>query len=127
MADKRVVPGENGTALLGTRPAPASRGRGRGEEPRPVQHAAVRTRETSDDLMPPFPACRPSTRHADLGEGFFDVVAPGEFPQHVLRYRTQRWAARVRLDGLTDEQWADHFGRFVRWRTACFGETGLYA
>src|SRR3954469_22893519 len=104
----------DGTALLGgTRPAPASRGRGGGEEPRPDQHAAVRTRETSDDLMPPSPACRPSTRHADLGEGFFDVVAPAEFSQHVLRYRNQRWATRVGLDGLTDEEWADHFGRFV--------------
>src|SRR4051812_24595388 len=63
--------------------------------------------------MPPSPAYRPSTRHADLGEGFFDVVAPAEFPQHVLRYRNQRWATRVGLDGLTDEEWADHFGRFV--------------
>ena len=48
---------------------------------------------------------QPSTRHADLGEGFYDVVAPAEFPQPVLRFRNQRWAARVGLDTLTDEEW----------------------
>ena len=36
--------------------------------------------------------------------GFYDEVAPAEFPQHVLRYRNQRWAARVGLDSLTDER-----------------------
>ncbi len=62
--------------------------------------------------MPPSPACKPSTRHAELGEGFFDVVAPASFPKHVLRHRDQRWAARVGLDTLTDEEWIAHFGRF---------------
>ncbi len=56
---------------------------------------------------------RPSTRHADLGPAFFDIVAPAAFPAHILRYRNQAWAARVGLDGLTDEQWLDHFGRFL--------------
>jgi serine/tyrosine/threonine adenylyltransferase len=62
--------------------------------------------------MPPSPAYRPSTRHADLGEGFFDPVPPAAFPKHVLRHRNRRWAARVGLDGLTDEAWVAHFGRF---------------
>ena len=62
--------------------------------------------------MPPSPAYRPSTRHAELGEGFFDVVAPAPFPKHVIRHRDQRWAARVGLDALTDEEWIAHFGRF---------------
>ena len=48
--------------------------------------------------MPPSSRYRPSLRHAELGDGFFDVVQPAEFPQHILRYRNQRWAARVGLD-----------------------------
>lgn len=62
--------------------------------------------------MPPSPAYRPSTHHADLGNAFYDVVRPAEFPQHILRYRNQRWAKRVGLDGLTDDEWIAHFGRF---------------
>jgi serine/tyrosine/threonine adenylyltransferase len=62
--------------------------------------------------MPPSPAYRPSTRHADLGEGFYDLVEAATFPQHILRHRNQRWAARVGLDTLTDEEWIAHFGRF---------------
>jgi uncharacterized protein YdiU (UPF0061 family) len=55
---------------------------------------------------------RPSTRHADLGPEFFDIVAPAAFPQTILRYRNQAWAARVGLDGLSDEAWLGYFGRF---------------
>ncbi len=58
------------------------------------------------------PTFRPSTRHADLGDTFFDPVQAAEFPAHILRHRDQAWAARVGLDGLTDTQWIDHFGRF---------------
>ena len=39
---------------------------------------------------------RPSTAHADLGEGFYDPVEPADFPMRVLRYRDRRWAARLR-------------------------------
>lgn len=62
--------------------------------------------------MPPSPAYRPSTRHAELGEGFFDVVEPAEFPMHRLRHRNQRWAERVGLGTLTEAEWIAHFGRF---------------
>jgi serine/tyrosine/threonine adenylyltransferase len=62
--------------------------------------------------MLPSPAYRPSTRHAELGEGFFDVVAAAPFPAHVLRHRDRRWDARVGLDTLTDAEWIAHFGRF---------------
>lgn len=34
------------------------------------------------------------------------------FPQTILRFRNDRWAASVGLDGFTDEQWIAHFGRF---------------
>jgi uncharacterized protein YdiU (UPF0061 family) len=56
---------------------------------------------------------RTSKAHAFLGGEFFDLVEPARFPQHSLRYRNERWAARVGLGGLSDAQWIDHFGRFV--------------
>src|SRR5918998_2925761 len=62
--------------------------------------------------MPLSPAYRPSTRHAELGEAFYDLVEAASFPQHILRHRNQRWAARVGLEDLTDEEWIAHFGRF---------------
>jgi len=55
---------------------------------------------------------RPSTRHADLGPEFYDIVAPAQFPKHTLRYRNQAWAGRVGLGGLTEAEWIAHFGRF---------------
>ena len=54
----------------------------------------------------------PSTRHADLGPAFYDVVEAARFPAHVLRYRNQAWAERVGLGGLSDADWIAHFGRF---------------
>jgi uncharacterized protein YdiU (UPF0061 family) len=62
--------------------------------------------------MPPAPSYRPSSRHADLGPAFFDIVAAATFPQHIIRHRNQLWAERVGLSGLTDEEWIAHFGRF---------------
>ncbi|MDP1730212.1 MAG: YdiU family protein [Devosia sp.] len=59
-----------------------------------------------------MPRHRPARNHADLGDGFFDLAQPAEFPRHILRYRNQRAAARMGLDDLTDEQWAAHFGKF---------------
>ncbi len=47
-----------------------------------------------------------------LGREFADPVAPAEFPQHILRYRNQGWAARVGLDALTTSEWEAHFARF---------------
>lgn len=52
------------------------------------------------------------TIHADLGPDFFDEVAAASFPDHILRYRNQRWAKRAGLEDLTDAKWLDHFGRF---------------
>ena len=48
----------------------------------------------------------------DLGDGFFDEVRPAQFPLHELRHRNRRWGLRVGLDGLLDQEWTDHFGRF---------------
>ncbi|MCA0316846.1 MAG: YdiU family protein [Proteobacteria bacterium] len=55
---------------------------------------------------------RPSTAHTELGPGFYDPVAAARFPQHILRYRNQRWAEAVGLGGLSDDEWTGHFGRF---------------
>lgn len=55
---------------------------------------------------------RASTEHTRLGSGFYDPVRPAEFPEHILRYRNDRAATRIGLDGLTDDEWIDHFGRF---------------
>jgi uncharacterized protein YdiU (UPF0061 family) len=54
----------------------------------------------------------PETLHESLGDPFFDRVEAAQFPKTLLRYRNQRWAARVGLDGLTDPEWIAHFGRF---------------
>jgi len=63
--------------------------------------------------MPPSPRYRPESLHENLGEFFFDAVKAAEFPQHILRFRNQRQAARIGLDGLADAEWIDHFGRFT--------------
>jgi uncharacterized protein YdiU (UPF0061 family) len=55
---------------------------------------------------------RPSTSHAALGSEFYDIVAPAPFPKHILKWRNQRWAERVGLGTLSDDEWIDHFGRF---------------
>jgi uncharacterized protein YdiU (UPF0061 family) len=41
-----------------------------------------------------------------------DPVDPARFPMHELRFRNRRWDKSVGLEGLSDEQWVVHFGRF---------------
>lgn len=48
----------------------------------------------------------------ELGDPFYDPVAAARFPQTILRFRNDRAAAQIGLDGLSDEQWIAHFGRF---------------
>lgn len=57
---------------------------------------------------------RPDPAILRLGDGapFYDRVAPASFPEAILRYRNQRWAARVGLGELTDDEWIAHFARF---------------
>lgn len=57
-------------------------------------------------------AFQPETLFASLGGGLFDIVAAADFPRHILRYRNQRWAARVGLGGLDDDAWCRHFAAF---------------
>ena len=46
------------------------------------------------------------------GAPFYDIVAPAQFPAHILRYRNDRWAARIGLHDLSDEEWIEAFGKF---------------
>ncbi len=55
---------------------------------------------------------RPAPRLAASGLALFDEVAAADFPQAKLRYRNDRAAASVGLDGLNDADWIRHFGRF---------------
>lgn len=54
----------------------------------------------------------PAQRHLDLGDQFFDPVRPADFPETILRHRDGRWADRLGLGTLSDEEWLRHFGRF---------------
>lgn len=47
-----------------------------------------------------------------LGDSFYDRVEAADFPQTILRFRNDRWAASVGLGELGDQQWLRHFGRF---------------
>jgi uncharacterized protein YdiU (UPF0061 family) len=61
----------------------------------------------------PLPApYRPDPRILELGEAFYDPVDAADFPQTILRFRNDRWPPSVGLDGLSNEEWAAHFGRF---------------
>ncbi len=54
----------------------------------------------------------PARRHEELGDAFYDRVAPANFPRTILRHRDQRWAERIGLCDLDEAQWLSHFGRF---------------
>ncbi|MBC7167335.1 protein adenylyltransferase SelO [Phenylobacterium sp.] len=62
--------------------------------------------------MPISDDYRPDPQFDALGEAFSDPVKPADFPQTLLRHRNDRAAATVGLDGLSDEEWIAHFGRF---------------
>jgi uncharacterized protein YdiU (UPF0061 family) len=55
---------------------------------------------------------RPEQIHARLGPAFYDAVRPAAFPETRLRFRNDRWAARLGLERLSDDDWIRHFGRF---------------
>ena len=55
---------------------------------------------------------RPDPQIASLGEKIGDPVRAANFPETTLRFRNDRWAATVGLDGYDDAAWIRHFGRF---------------
>jgi len=58
------------------------------------------------------PAYRPDPKFMALGRDFADPVDPADFPMTRLRFRNDRAAATVGLDGLSDAEWLAAFGRF---------------
>ena len=62
--------------------------------------------------MPVTSVYRPEPRFFDLGDEFADAVGPADFPETRLRYRNDRAAATVGLEGLSEAEWTTAFGRF---------------
>jgi uncharacterized protein YdiU (UPF0061 family) len=63
--------------------------------------------------MPISPAYRPDPVFMRLGPDFADPVRPADFPQATLRFRNDRAAATVGLEGLDQAEWLNHFARFA--------------
>lgn len=55
---------------------------------------------------------QPAKHHLELGEKFYDLVDPANFPDAILRYRNQTAAETIGLDTLDDAEWISHFGKF---------------
>jgi uncharacterized protein YdiU (UPF0061 family) len=62
--------------------------------------------------LPQSSRYRPDPAIHSLGEEFYDPVRAADFPQAILRFRNDRAAAEVGLDGLSDEEWVRHLARF---------------
>lgn len=62
--------------------------------------------------MPVSPVYRPEPRFFDLGADYADAVQAADFPKTILRFRNDRAAAEVGLEGLSEAEWIAAFGRF---------------
>jgi uncharacterized protein YdiU (UPF0061 family) len=62
---------------------------------------------------PQASAYRPDPKIIAISPWIADPVAAADFPEHVLRFRNDRWAAAVGLGDLDDARWVEHFGRFA--------------
>lgn len=62
--------------------------------------------------MPVSPDYRPEPRFFDLGADYADAVQAADFPKTILRFRNDRAAAEVGLQGLSEAEWITAFGRF---------------
>jgi uncharacterized protein YdiU (UPF0061 family) len=49
---------------------------------------------------------------ADVADFLADPVEAADFPKTILRFRNDRAAAEIGLDGLSDADWVRHFGQF---------------
>lgn len=64
------------------------------------------------NIKPETAPYSPDIKITSLGEKIGDPVIAADFPDTILRYRNDRHAATVGLDGLSDADWLRHFGRF---------------
>jgi uncharacterized protein YdiU (UPF0061 family) len=55
---------------------------------------------------------QPATDILQIADFIGDQVAGADFPEAILRFRNDRAAQTVGLDGLGDSEWVQHFGRF---------------
>ena len=55
---------------------------------------------------------RPDPAILELSRWLGDPVAAADFPKTIMRFRNDRAARSIGLDGLSDEEWLKHFGRF---------------
>lgn len=63
--------------------------------------------------MKPYPSSyRADPQIASLSAKIGDAVRPADFPETILRFRNDRWAATVGLADYDDTNWVRHFGRF---------------
>ncbi|WP_294234664.1 protein adenylyltransferase SelO family protein [uncultured Sphingomonas sp.] len=64
--------------------------------------------------MPVSPqAYRPSAALTEVADFLTDPVEAADFPQTLIRYRNDRAAAEIGLETLSDDEWAQHLGRFA--------------
>jgi serine/tyrosine/threonine adenylyltransferase len=54
----------------------------------------------------------PENKISEIADFLGDPVAAADFPETILRYRNDRAAKEIGLDGLNDQDWIRHFGRF---------------
>ena len=64
------------------------------------------------NMKPSHSSYRPDPQIASLGAKIGDAVRPAHFPETILRFRNDRWAATVGLADYDDAAWIRHFGRF---------------
>jgi serine/tyrosine/threonine adenylyltransferase len=64
------------------------------------------------NIKPEIAPYSPDVRITSLGEKIGDPVVAADFPETILRFRNDRHAATVGLEGLSDADWLRHFGRF---------------
>lgn len=56
---------------------------------------------------------RPINAITEIADFLGVPVKPASFPDHKIRFRNDRAAASVGLDGLSDAEWVERFGRFA--------------
>ncbi len=55
----------------------------------------------------------PDTRITEIADFIADPVQAAAFPKAILRFRNDKAAREIGLEGLDDKKWVDHFGRFT--------------